>query len=109
MKQEISNHLANGLGAAAGGSAIATGVMGFFSYYAAGIGAIFTILTFITWVFFQLRHDKKLSLADSNQDKITSLSSEFEEHKKDTVIEFANVNKGIFEILSKLNESDKQG
>lgn len=95
-----------GLAATTGVSAIATGVMKFFDFYAAGIGAMFTILTFMTWVFFQLRNDKKLSLADANQDKITSLSNEFEAHKKDTVIEFANVNKGIFEILSKL---DKQG
>ena len=107
MKQEISNHLATGLAATAGASATATGLIGFFDIYAAGIGAIFTILTFVTWVFFQLRHDKKLSLADSNQDKISSLSTDFETHKKDTVMEFAIVNKGILEILAKLDHKGK--
>ncbi len=70
MKQEISSHLVTGLGAATGVSAITTAIMKFFDFYAAGIGAMFTILTFLTWVFFQLRHDKKLSLADENKIQI---------------------------------------
>lgn len=110
IKQEMSNHLANGLGATAGASGVATGFMGFFDSYAAGIGAIFTILTFVTWVFFQLRHDKKLSLADVNKDEIESLSIDFESHKQDTKKEFEKisnkVDSGIESIISKL---DKQG
>ena len=70
MKQEISSHLVTGLAATTGVSAIVTTIMKFFDFYAAGIGAMFTILTFITWVFFQLRHDKKLSLADENKIQI---------------------------------------
>lgn len=108
MKQEISNHLVTGLAATTGVSAITTGVMKFFDFYAAGIGAMFTILTFITWVFFQLRNDKKLSLADDNQNKITSLSNDFESHKQDTKTEFVKVNKGLQDIINLIN-LDKQG
>ena len=108
MKQEISNHLVTGLAVTAGGSGIATGIMGFFGHYAAGIGAIFTILTFFTWLYFQLRNDKKLSLADSNQHEISSLSIDFESHKKDTKTEFCKVNKGLQDILN-LIKQDKQG
>ncbi len=70
MKQEISSHLVTGLAATTGVSAITTAIMKFFDSNAAGIGAMFTILTFVTWVFFQLRHDKKLSLADENKIQI---------------------------------------
>lgn len=99
-----------GLAATAGASGIATAVMKFFDFYAAGIGAMFTILTFVAWVFFQLRNDKKLSLADSNQDKINDLSTDFELHKQDTRQEFEKMSKkfdsGIESIIDKL---DKQG
>jgi len=70
VKQEISSHLVTGLAATTGVSAITTAIMKFFDSNAAGIGAMFTILTFVTWVFFQLRHDKKLSLADENKIQI---------------------------------------
>lgn len=75
----MSNHFQTGLMATAGASGIATSIMGWFGHYAAGIGAIFTILTFFTWLFFLLRRDKQLSQAGKNKLEITKLKKQLSE------------------------------
>ncbi len=97
MKNEILTQSVNGLGAIAAASGIATMVMKFFDYYAAGIGAVFTIATFFTWLVFQFRNDKKLALADENK-------QELKEFKVDTAKEFKKINTGIESILEEIKD-----
>ena len=49
---------------------------------------------------------RKQNLATENKKNLDVLSEAFEDHKKDTSKEFSKVNKGIDDILNKL---DKQG
>ena len=100
MSNEILTQSANGLGAIAVASGVATMVMKFFDYYAAGIGAMFTIATFFTWLVFQLRNDKKLALADQNHQEL----QDFKEH---TTKEFKKINVGIKSILDEIKQPSK--
>ena len=66
----------NGFGVAAIVSAALTAVMGWFDYYAAGIGAIFTILTFFTWLYFQFKNERKLDLSEENRQGLKDLKAD---------------------------------
>ena len=61
---------------------------------------------FFFFIAFNIFNSFKLGKADKNEAVIDEQGEKLDAHIQDTVIEFANVNKGIFEILSKL---DKQG
>ena len=104
MKQELSAHLPNGLAVIAGVSATTTGVMGWLNYYAAGIGVIFTVLTFFAWLFFQIRHDKKLAQVDENKRQIELIQAQ-------TTKNFDRIEGVLKQVVSEIKKSnsDKQG
>jgi len=102
VKQEISSHLVTGLAATTGVSAITTAIMKFFDSNAAGIGAMFTILTFVTWVFFQLRHDKKLSLADENKIQISRVEAQL----TDNIERVETIMNTLIDEVKKINKTN---
>ena len=109
MKQETLKTLADGSLILTVGTGAGSKALNYFEYintYAAGIGALISFAGLVIATFFYIATWRKQNLANENKQELDLLSNAFEDHKKDTVIEFANVNKGIFEILSKLN---KQG
>ena len=102
MKQETIKVLADGsslltLGTGATSSALAFGQWEWINANAAGIGVLATIVFGFIAIGFNIYNSFKLGKADKNEARL-------DEHIQDTVIEFANVNKGIFEILSKLDK-----
>ena len=118
MKQETIKVLADGssiltLGTGATSSALAFGQWEWINANAAGIGVMATLVFGFIAIGFNLYNSFKLGKADKNEiiidehgEKLDEHIQKTDEHIEKTVIEFANVNKGIFEILAKLN---KQG
>ena len=78
MNQEEWTALVSGSKWIVGASGILTAMMKFFDHYAAGIGAIFTILTFFTWLYFQRRADKNISLSNKNESRIKEQDKKLE-------------------------------
>ena len=118
MKQETIKVLADGsslltLGTGATSSALAFGKWEWINANAAGIGVMATLVFGFVAIGFNLYNSFKLGKADKNEiiidehgEKLDEHIQKTDEHIQKTVIEFANVNKGIFEILATLN---KQG
>ena len=86
MNQEEWTALVSGSKWIVGASGILTAMMKFFDHYAAGIGAIFTILTFFTWLYFQRRADKKLTQTDKNEARIIVTEARIKELEMDILI-----------------------
>ena len=61
-----------------GVSGLTVVIMKFFDFYAAGIGAIVSILTFFTWLYFQRRADKNISLSNKNESRIKEQDKKLE-------------------------------
>jgi len=111
VKQETLKALADGssiltVGTGATSSALALGQWDWINANAAGIGVLATIIFGFIAIGFNIYNSFKLGKADKNEVIIDEHAEKLDAHIEDTVIEFANVNKGIFEILDKL---DKQG
>ena len=105
MKQETIKALADGsnvLTASTGVTSSAYALAELFNFVntnAAGIGVLVTICFGLIAIGFNIYNSLKLGKADKNEKRL-------DDHIEDTVIEFENVNKGISEIINKL---DKQG
>ena len=103
MKQETLKALADGSNVLTASTGVTSSVYAlaemfdFVNTNAAGIGVLVTICFGLIAIGFNLYNSVKLAKADKNEKRL-------DEHIQDTVIEFANVNKGIFEILSKLDK-----
>lgn len=97
MKQEISKVLVDGSATLAASTGILTVTLKFFDHYAAGVGAICTLVFGVIYVLFQYLSHKKLTLADNNEKR---LDAHIEETKK----EFKKVGEGISLILNKLDD-----
>jgi len=119
VKQETGKALADGLNVLTASTGVTSSAWAFAEHWqwvntnAAGIGVLATILFGFIAIGFNLYNSAKLGKADKNEEIIDEHGEKLNEHiqKTDdhiqkTVIEFANVNKGIFEILATLN---KQG
>mgnify|MGYP003635498519 CR=1 FL=1 len=112
MKQETVKALADGLNVLTASTGVTSSAWAFAEHWqwvntnAAGIGVLATIVFGFIAIAFNLYNSVKLGKADKNEVIIDEHGEKLDAHIQDTVIEFANVNKGIFEILSKLN---KQG
>lgn len=116
MKQETIKVLADGsslltVGTGATSSALAFGQWEWINANAAGIGVLATLVFGFIAIGFNIYNSFKLGKADKNEvvidehgEKLDEHIQKTEEHIEKTVIEFANVNKGIFEILGKLDE-----
>lgn len=94
--QEISKTLVDGSATLAASTGTLTVIFKMFDHYAAGIGAICTLVFGIIYIIFQFLAHKKLTLADKNQRDL----AEFEQETKK---EFKAINSGIDNILNKLN------
>ncbi len=98
MKQEIvTKALVDGTAVLAGGTGVMTVIFKFFDHYAAGIGAMCTVIFGIIYVLFQYLAHNKLTLADTNKDRL-------DEHIIETRDEFKKVGDGISSILNKLDK-----
>lgn len=112
MKQETGKALADGLNVLTASTGVTSSAWGALEYWdfintnAAGIGVLATIVFGLIAIAFNLYNSVKLGKADKNEAVIDEHAEKLDAHIQDTVVEFANVNKGIFEILHKL---DKQG
>ena len=119
MKQEAIKVLADGSSLLTLGTGATSSVWGALEYWdfintnAAGIGVMATLVFGFVAIGFNLYNSFKLGKADKNEiiiddhgEKLDEHIQKTDEHIQKTVIEFANVNKGIFEILATLN---KQG
>ena len=95
MKQEIIKALSDGTVILASGTGILTMTLKFFDHYAAGIGAMCTIIFGLIYVLFQYLSHQKLTLADDNKDRLDA-------HIVETRDEFKKVGDGISLILNKI-------
>lgn len=119
MKQETGKALADGLNVLTASTGVTSSAWGALEYWnfintnAAGIGVLATLVFGFIAIGFNIYNSSKAAKADKNEviidehgEKLDEHIQKTDEHIQKTVIEFANVNKGIFEILHKL---DKQG
>ena len=110
MKLETGKALADGLNvltASTGAVSSAWGALEYWNFIntnAAGIGVLVTVLFGFIAIGFNIYNSSKAGKADKNEKVIDEHAEKLDAHIHDTVIEFANVNKGIFEILSKLDK-----
>ena len=112
MKQETLKLLENSSAAltvSTGAATSATKTFGWLDYldvHAAGIGVLLTVFFGIGYLTFHFLSLRKQTLAQKDKVRLDDLSLAFTTHQKDSQDEFKKVNKGIDDILSKL---DKQG
>ena len=112
MKQETGKALVDGLNVLTASTGVTSSAWAFAESWdwvntnAAGIGVLATLVFGFIAIAFNLYNSAKLGKADKNEEVIDEHGEKLDAHIQDTVIEFANVNKGISEILDKL---DKQG
>jgi len=76
VTHELLKVSATGTGALAGSAGIMTTVMGFFDHYAAGIGAISTVIFGVIYVVFQYLSYKKSTLANENAKELKELRNQ---------------------------------
>jgi len=113
VKQETVKALADGLNVLTAGTGVTSSAYGALEYWnfvntnAAGIGVLATLVFGFIAIGFNIYNSAKLGKADKNETVIDAHAEKLDAHIQDTVIEFANVNKGIFEILSKLDNKGK--
>jgi len=112
VKQETLKALADGSNVLTASTGVTSSVYAAAEYWdfvntnAAGIGVLATIIFGFIAIGFNIYNSFKLGKADKNEVVIDEHGEKLDAHIQDTVAEFANVNSGISEILSKL---DKQG
>jgi hypothetical protein len=109
VKQETIKVLADGsslltVSTGTTSSVIAFGQWDWINANAAGIGVLATIIFGFIAIGFNIYNSFKLGKADKNEVVIDEHGEKLDAHIQDTVAEFANVNSGISEILSKLDE-----
>ena len=105
MKQETLKALADGssiltVGTGATSSALAFGQWDWINTNAAGIGVLATIVFGFIAIGFNIYNSSKAIKADENEKRLN-------EHIDHTTVEFANVHKGLFAILAKLDNKGK--
>ena len=98
MKQELAKHLSDGAVVLATSTGTLTVILKFLDNYAAGIGALCTIIFGLVYILFQFLAHKKLTLADENKKNHNDLAAAFVDHKTDTNAQFKHVNNGLDEI-----------
>jgi len=110
VRQETGKALADGLNVLTAGTGVTSSAWGALEYWkfintnAAGIGVLATLVFGFIAIGFNIYNSSKAGKADKNEAMIDEHGEKLDAHIHDTVIEFANVNKGIFEILSKLDK-----
>ena len=93
MKQEISKAIVDGAATLAVSTGILTVTLKFFNVYAAGIGAMCTIIFGIIYVIFQFMAHQKLIKADDNEKRLDKHEGQLN-----------NMQAGINTIIDKLNK-----
>lgn len=76
MKQETAKALVDGAAISVTGTGILTSLLAFFEHYAAGIGAMCTVVFGIVYIVFQFMSYRKLTLSDTNQERIRILEDQ---------------------------------
>ena len=104
MKSETLKASVDGAATLATSTGILTVSLKFLDHYAAGIGALCTIIFGIIYVIFQFLAHRKLTLADENKKDLEDFKTDFDEHKTDTSKQFNSLNQGIDNILDKLDK-----
>ena len=102
MNIESAKILAGSSAKLGGGMGISTMVMAYFQVNAAGIGALCTLITLACYIFFQRLSLKKERLSAVNKKDLADHIIAFNEHKKETNIQFKYVNKSLDKIINKL-------
>jgi len=92
VKQEIAKASADGFVALTASLGVITVTLKFFDHYAAGIGAICTLIFGVIYIIFQFMAHKKLTLADNNEKRL-------DKHEE----QLNKVEAGINTIIEKLN------
>lgn len=85
MKQAMTEGLARGTSVLAASSAMTTWIVDFFEIYATSIGAIFTILSFVFMIFFNVLNRIKINERDKNLKRL--------DHMDETLKELLALNK----------------
>jgi len=76
VKQDTAKALVDGAAISATGTGILTSVLAFFESNAAGIGAMCTVVFGIVYIIFQFMSYRKLTLSDTNQERIRILEDQ---------------------------------
>lgn len=82
MKQESLEVLEIGARTLSFGSGIVTSAISFFEIYATALGSVFTILTFLAYVFFGILNKNKLDKTLANEKRLDSVDHHLEDNTK---------------------------
>jgi len=102
MKQELTQAIANSAGTLVASSGIVTILLKAADNHAAGIGAISTIFFGLCYLYFQWSSNKKLSVAEVNEIRISCVIEELEDHKEVSNSRFDSIDNQLASIINKL-------